>query len=74
DALRAYDAVRVGRANMVHKMSMTTGDVYEMRGPGGGTLPQVREQLRDMYHPVWHHDLKEEVNRAVEALYGRGVL
>ncbi|KAG6900612.1 hypothetical protein C0993_007835 [Termitomyces sp. T159_Od127] len=72
DVLKAYDTIRVGRANMVHKMSMITGDVYEMRGPGGGTIPQIQEQLRDMYHPIWHYDLKEEVEHAVAGVHGPG--
>lgn len=55
---------------MVHTMSQTTGDVYEMRGPGGGTIPQIREQLTDMYHFIWHHDLKGEVDSAVAGVYG----
>lgn len=51
------------------------GDIVEERGPGGGTIPQIQEQLRDIYHPIWHHDLKEEVERAVASVYGpRGVL
>ncbi|KNZ81830.1 Salicylate hydroxylase [Termitomyces sp. J132] len=75
DALRAYDSIRVVRANMVQKMSIVTGDIYERRGPTGGTNAQVREQLRDMYHPIWHHDLKGEVKRTVAHVYGaRGVL
>ena len=60
---------------MVQKLSILTGDIYEQRGPGGGAKPQIREQLRDMYDPIWHHDLKEEVKRTVVSIYGpRGVL
>ncbi|KAG5342255.1 hypothetical protein C0989_004099 [Termitomyces sp. Mn162] len=75
DALKAYDSIRVARANMVQTMSTIAGNIYEKRGPGGGTNAQLREQLKAIYHPVWHHDLKEEVKRAVASVYGpRGVL
>ncbi|KAG6900611.1 hypothetical protein C0993_007834 [Termitomyces sp. T159_Od127] len=75
DALKAYDSIRVARANMVQSLSTLMGDIVEKRGPGGGTIAQIREQLRDIYHPIWHHDLKEEVERAVASVYGkRGVL
>ncbi|KAG6862528.1 hypothetical protein C0995_000076 [Termitomyces sp. Mi166 len=75
DALKAYDSIRVTRANMVHKMSTVMGNIVEKRGPDGGTITQIQKQLRDIYHPIWHHDFKEEVKRAVAGAYGpRGVL
>ncbi|KAG6862527.1 hypothetical protein C0995_000075 [Termitomyces sp. Mi166 len=75
NALKAYDSIRVAHANMVQKRSTLMGDIVEKRGPGGGTTPQIRDQLKDIYHPIWHHDLKREVNRAVASVYGpRGAL
>ncbi|KAG6907563.1 hypothetical protein DXG01_008445 [Tephrocybe rancida] len=67
-ALQAYDKIRVPRANTVHKMSTMAGDIYEGRGTGGGT---IRDQLEGIREPIWHHDLKEEVKRAVASVYGR---
>ncbi|KAG6907562.1 hypothetical protein DXG01_008444 [Tephrocybe rancida] len=66
--LQAYDKIRVLRANTVHKMSTMAGDIYEGRGTGGGT---IRDQLEGIWEPIWHHDLKEEVKRAVASVYGR---
>ena len=60
---------------MVQNLSTLAGDIYEQRGPGGGTNAQLREQLKEIYHPVWHYDLKEEVKRAVSSVYGsKGLL
>ncbi|KAH0591172.1 hypothetical protein H2248_001268 [Termitomyces sp. 'cryptogamus'] len=74
-ALKAYDSIRVTRANMVQSMSTVMGDVVAGRGPGGGTIPQIQEQLKGVWHPIWHHDLVGEVKRAVANAYGpRGVL
>ncbi|KAH0585230.1 hypothetical protein H2248_008476 [Termitomyces sp. 'cryptogamus'] len=70
DVLEVYDSIRVARANMVQKLSTLMGNIVEKRGPGGGTNAQIQEQLRDIYHPIWHHDLKEEVKRAVTSVYG----
>ncbi|KAG6873833.1 hypothetical protein C0995_010445 [Termitomyces sp. Mi166 len=74
-ALEAYDSIRVARANMVQKMSTIMGDIVEGRGPGGRTMSQIRGQLKGIWHPIWHYDLKGEVKRAVTNAYGlRGVL
>ncbi|KNZ77713.1 Salicylate hydroxylase [Termitomyces sp. J132] len=75
DVLKAYDSIRVARANMVQKMSTIKGNIVDRRGPGGGSIPQIQEQLRDIWNPIWHHDLKAEVKRAAESIYGpRGLL
>ncbi|KAG6885496.1 hypothetical protein C0993_001103, partial [Termitomyces sp. T159_Od127] len=54
---------------MVQKMSSVKGTIVDGRGPGGGTIPQIQEQLRDIWDPIWHHDLKGEVKRAVANIY-----
>ncbi|KAF5384994.1 hypothetical protein D9615_001183 [Tricholomella constricta] len=70
-ALKAYDTIRVPRANMVLKMSADAGDIYEGRGMAGNTVPDMRKQLAGIWGPVWHHDLAGEVRRAINNLYGR---
>ncbi|KAG6873982.1 hypothetical protein C0995_007938 [Termitomyces sp. Mi166 len=75
DVLKAYDSIRVARANMVQKMSTMMGNIVDSHGPSSGTIPEIQEQLRDIWDPIWHHDLKGEIKRAAAAIYGpRGVL
>ncbi|KAG6878845.1 hypothetical protein C0992_007240 [Termitomyces sp. T32_za158] len=75
NVLEAYDSVRVSRANMVQKMSSIKGNIVDGRGPGGGATLQIQEQLREIWDPIWHYDLKETVKRARASVYGpRGVL
>ncbi|KAG6851334.1 hypothetical protein H0H93_005732 [Arthromyces matolae] len=74
-ALKAYDDLRVARANAVQRMSTHMGNIVEKRGAGGETNAQIRDQVTGIWDPIWHYDLNEEVKRAVARVYGiRGVL
>ncbi|KAG6878178.1 hypothetical protein C0993_011251 [Termitomyces sp. T159_Od127] len=73
-ALSAYDTIRVTRANMVQKMSTVMGDIVERRGPRGGKIPQIQEQLKGIWHPIWHYNLREDVKRALADAYGPGAV
>ncbi|KZS93032.1 FAD/NAD-P-binding domain-containing protein [Sistotremastrum niveocremeum HHB9708] len=63
--LRAYDAIRVPRANAVLEGSARAGDIYEGRGPSGPTVNGIRQDLEGIWDPVWHgYDLEEAYQRA----------
>jgi len=69
--LKAYDTIRVPRANMVLEMSTAAGDIYEGRGKGGCSVSDMRSQVTGLWEPVWHHNLAKEVEHAIADIYGR---
>jgi len=63
--LKAYDTVRRPRANSVLRGSYAAGEIYELAGPSGGTLEDVKNDLVGLWNFVWHHDLEEDVRQAI---------
>ncbi|KAF7359260.1 Salicylate hydroxylase [Mycena sanguinolenta] len=71
--LKAYDAIRQPRANMVLKESYRAGVVYENFGkPGYSTGDQIRGHLTGIWEPIWRHDLDADVAAAVASLKEHG--
>ncbi|KIJ31478.1 hypothetical protein M422DRAFT_266856 [Sphaerobolus stellatus SS14] len=68
DVLKAYDHVRRPRANRVLEESYVAGEVYELAGPSGPNLHEVRNDLTNKYDFVWHHDLNQDVRTAFSIL------
>ncbi|KAL4269099.1 FAD/NAD(P)-binding domain superfamily protein [Pleurotus pulmonarius] len=66
--LKAYDSVRQPRANMVLEGSARTGRIMERYGKSGYSNEEMRTQLAGMWGPVWHHDLTEDISKAVATL------
>ncbi|EGO19493.1 hypothetical protein SERLADRAFT_453461 [Serpula lacrymans var. lacrymans S7.9] len=69
DVLQAYNEVRLERANMVVRGSIRAGKIYECGLPS----QQMHEALVNLWEPVWHHDLQEDVSSAVRLLKEKGV-
>ena len=57
---------------MVWQGSRYAGKVYDGHGPSGPTPEGIRKDLAGMYHPVWHHDMEADVDRAVATLRFNG--
>ncbi|KAF4573286.1 hypothetical protein EYR36_007797 [Pleurotus pulmonarius] len=66
--LKAYDSIRQPRANMVLEGSARTGRIMERYGKSGYSNEEMRTQLAGMWGPIWHHDLNEDINKAVGTL------
>ncbi|KAH8117594.1 FAD/NAD-binding domain-containing protein [Phellopilus nigrolimitatus] len=71
--LKAYDLVRLPRANMVLAESTRAGEVYEGYGPSGPSSAGMRADLENRWDKVWHHDLGADVDRAVNWLVEKGI-
>ncbi|KAH8099305.1 hypothetical protein BXZ70DRAFT_943202 [Cristinia sonorae] len=71
--LQAYDHTRRKRAQMIWECSRAAGEKYEGRGEHGYTLQGLREDLRDLWEPVWRHELSTDVQEALSYLRTRGV-
>lgn len=69
---QAYDVIRRPRANFVLKASARTGDIYEMRGPSGGTIDGIRKDLPGIWD-FWYYDLHEDFMKAVQLLQEKRV-
>ncbi|RDX51872.1 FAD/NAD(P)-binding domain-containing protein [Lentinus brumalis] len=70
--LQVYSRIRQPRAQMVWEGSRYAGRVYDMHGPSEPTAEGIRKDLTDMYHPVWHHDMEADVERAIASLRDSG--
>lgn len=70
--LLAYDRVRVPRATMAQRGSQRSGDIYDGYGQSGLTKEGIRKDAEGQWDEVWHHDLGEDVRRAVEWLREQG--
>ncbi|KAF9502277.1 FAD/NAD(P)-binding domain-containing protein [Pleurotus eryngii] len=66
--LGAYDSARRSRGNTVLEASARMGRITERYGKSGYSNEEMRTQLAGIWGPVWHHDLSEDVNKAVEML------
>ncbi|KAL4070731.1 hypothetical protein J3A83DRAFT_4094105 [Scleroderma citrinum] len=77
EAFRAYDTVRLPRANMVLKRSAWAGTLY-------GSLPNnrddtacfenLRSNLTALWEPVWHYNIQEDLSAAMDMLRGEEIL
>jgi len=72
DVLKAYDAVRQPRANMVLERSFRAGVIYESYGKPGYGLDDMAGHLAGIWEPIWRHDLDGDVAEAIESLKQRG--
>ncbi|KAF8191424.1 FAD/NAD(P)-binding domain-containing protein [Mycena galopus ATCC 62051] len=71
--LKAYDAIRQPRANMVLERSFRAGVIYESFGkPGYSSNQEMEGHLAGIWEPIWRHDLDADVAAAVESLKEHG--
>ncbi|KAI0060928.1 FAD/NAD-P-binding domain-containing protein [Artomyces pyxidatus] len=66
--LRAYDQVRVPRANGVSRGSKFAGEVYDGLGPSGPSTEGRRADLDLVFDAAWHHDMEADVRMSVDWL------
>lgn len=66
--LKAYDYIRRPRANKVLTRSRDAGEIYELCGPSGSEYADIRTDLQDMWSFLWHHDLDDDVESAINSL------
>lgn len=50
------------------RRSREAGEIYEYCGPSGSEQEAVRDDLRDIWSFVWHHDLDDDLKSAVNYL------
>lgn len=53
---------------MVAEQSARVGRIYESFGKPGCGVEWAQRELPGIWEPVWHHDLKQEVDKAIERL------
>lgn len=70
--LKAYDRLRVPRANFVLRGSIRAGRIYEGFGESGPSAEGIKKDIEGMYEKVWHHDLEGDVKEAVKGLRAEG--
>lgn len=70
--LKAYDRLRVPRANFVLRGSIRAGRIYEGFGKSGPSAEGIKNDIEGMYEKVWHHDLEGDVGEAVTRLRAEG--
>ncbi|RPD65123.1 FAD/NAD-P-binding domain-containing protein [Lentinus tigrinus ALCF2SS1-6] len=66
--LQVYSDIRRPRSQMVWDASQRAGAVYDGHGPRGPTAQGSAEDLRDLWKPVWRHDLDAEFEDAIGKL------
>ncbi|KAF7436423.1 hypothetical protein PC9H_003256 [Pleurotus ostreatus] len=66
--LNAYDSARRPRGNMVLEASARMGRITTRYGKSGYSNEDMRTKLAGIWSPVWHHDLHEDINKAMESL------
>ena len=66
--MKAYDAIRRPRANMVLEGSIRHGIIYDSFGPGHYSAEEISRHLRGTWEPVWLHDLEADVTEAIESI------
>ncbi|TFK26694.1 salicylate hydroxylase [Coprinopsis marcescibilis] len=67
--LDVYDFLRPPRANMVAQRSRRMGEIYQSYGKDRYNRTDMQKNLRGMWEPVWHYDLKYAVSKELEKLY-----
>ncbi|TCD68112.1 hypothetical protein EIP91_011565 [Steccherinum ochraceum] len=71
--LEAYEHTRKKRAQMIWERSVAAGDKYEGRGQHGYTARGMREDLHDLWEPVWRHEIFSDLQDAVLYLQDKGI-
>lgn len=66
--LGIYDQVRPRRSNMVLEASARAGRIYDGFGKPSQGPEWAASMLTGIWEPIWHHDLKAEVDAALEKL------
>ncbi|KAJ7915511.1 FAD/NAD-P-binding domain-containing protein [Mycena leptocephala] len=74
DVLKAYDAVRQPRANMVLERSFRAGVIYEAFGKPGYGFDDMEGHLAGIWEPIWRHDLDGDLATAITSLKEQGSL
>ena len=57
---------------MVWEGSRRTGRTYDQNGPYGPTPDGIRKALENMYDPVWHHEMEDDIHDILQALREKG--
>ncbi|KAH9920248.1 FAD/NAD-P-binding domain-containing protein [Epithele typhae] len=73
EVLQEYSRIRQPRAQMVWEGSRRSGRIYDLSHPDGNTYDDVRNNLKDMYAPVWYHNMDDDVDEVVNELRKKGV-
>ena len=69
---QAYSRIRQPRAQMVWERSRWAGSVYDYNSPAGRSPEAIRQDMRDKYHSIWHHDLEADIEEAIQSLRTAG--
>ncbi|KAI9752092.1 MAG: hypothetical protein M1815_000716 [Lichina confinis] len=67
-AFQAYDAIRRPRSQKVVSTSREAGDMYAYRGPMGGDLEEIRDNLLARCRWIWDEDMFGHVDQALNVL------
>ncbi|OCH96423.1 FAD/NAD-P-binding domain-containing protein [Obba rivulosa] len=71
--LEAYNRVNMPRSQMVWEASKSAGEKYHGFGGHGLTPDGLREDLHDQWSPIWHYDIHDSMQAAVQWLKETGV-
>ncbi|KXN88935.1 Salicylate hydroxylase [Leucoagaricus sp. SymC.cos] len=66
--LQIYDQLRPRRANMVLEASARAGRIFDSFGKPACGPEWAAAMVAGIWDPVWHHDLKKEVDEALRNL------
>lgn len=53
---------------MVLEESTRAGRIYDSFGKPGCGVDWAQQELAGIWEPIWHHDLKQEVDEALKEL------
>jgi salicylate hydroxylase len=65
-ALKAYDVIRRPRSQAVVKTSRDAGNLYQLRGPEGSDMSNIRDNLLTRMNWIWNERMELQVKRAVQ--------
>ena len=71
EALKAYDKVRLPRANMVLKRSAWAGTLFESlpdNSDDTARFENLRRNLGVLWEPIWHHDIHGDLDTAIDMM------
>lgn len=71
--LKAYDAVCRPRDQGVWERSLRAGKNYQGHGEHGDTLEGMRKGIEGQWDYVWHREMNENVDEAIEMLRAQNV-
>ncbi len=67
-AFAAYDAIRRPRSQKVVTTSRAAGELYAFKGPAGGDLDKIRDDLLTRCRWIWDEDMEQQAERAQAVL------